>query len=708
MPNVDGSIRIDARIDASNMKKDAKQVEKQLGDVTQAAEELQDSMEEAGEAAQDSLTEGVGVGAREADKAIRQANESAGTFAERLKAVAGSLEGFGVSLKSLGVGLGLAGMIGAGVKSAAEIDRAMNDLSASTGKTRQELQGYEQVLKDIYKNNYGDSFGDISDAMGTIVQQLGQMDDTAMQEIAESAFALRDTFGYEVPDSVRAAKAMMDQFGISTQKAFQLIASGAQNGLDFSGEMLDSIEEYSVQFAKAGVSADQMFQIMQSGADAGAFNLDKVGDAIKELSIRAVDGSDTTAEGLRMIGLDAGQIAEQFASGGYAAQTAFQQIVSGLAEMQDPVAQNIAGVDLFGTMWEDLGPSVIAQLAGISNEAYGTADALTQIKETKYNDLASVFDGLKRSIELAAVPLGNLLMPALAEMASAGGDIADSLGGALDTVSPLIELVSDAFSLLAQNADTAFYTIAAGATAMAAAGVVEKLVDLGEDANLAAVLMNKAGIMVNRMFGSTAVQIGALAGMFAMFLSVVSKIHDAWDQMSEGQKVVAVFGALAIAAGILAVALHAIEGVGGIALVVAGIAAGAAGVIASLSAVNAANAKTASVGSASLGGGLSWANPPVASAASYSIPRLATGAVIPPNSEFLAVLGDQRTGRNFEAPESLLRQVVREESGGAGGDPVNVNIRFEGSLAQLARVLRPYIQAEGVRKGGNLVKAGDA
>ena len=44
MPNVDGSIRIDARIDASNMKKDAKQVEKQLGDVTQAAEELQDSM----------------------------------------------------------------------------------------------------------------------------------------------------------------------------------------------------------------------------------------------------------------------------------------------------------------------------------------------------------------------------------------------------------------------------------------------------------------------------------------------------------------------------------------------------------------------------------------------------------------------------------------------------------------------------------------
>lgn len=46
------------------------------------------------------------------------------------------------------------------------------------------------------------------------------------------------------------------------------------------------------------------------------------------------------------------------------------------------------------------------------------------------------------------------------------------------------------------------------------------------------------------------------------------------------------------------------------------------------------------------------------------IPRLATGAVIPPNGEFLAVLGDQRSGRNLEAPEDLIRQIVREEAGG--------------------------------------------
>ena len=51
-----------------------------------------------------------------------------------------------------------------------------------------------------------------------------------------------------------------------------------------------------------------------------------------------------------------------------------------------------------------------------------------------------------------------------------------------------------------------------------------------------------------------------------------------------------------------------------------------------------------------------------------SIPRLATGAVIPPNREFMAVLGDQKHGNNIEAPEDLIRKIVREEAGGVTSD----------------------------------------
>lgn len=71
-----------------------------------------------------------------------------------------------------------------------------------------------------------------------------------------------------------------------------------------------------------------------------------------------------------------------------------------------------------------------------------------------------------------------------------------------------------------------------------------------------------------------------------------------------------------------------------------------------------------------------------------SIPHLAQGAVIPPNREFMAVLGDQKSGTNIEAPADLIRQIVREEIGNGGEE---ITIKFTGDLAQLARVLSPEI-----------------
>lgn len=60
------------------------------------------------------------------------------------------------------------------------------------------------------------------------------------------------------------------------------------------------------------------------------------------------------------------------------------------------------------------------------------------------------------------------------------------------------------------------------------------------------------------------------------------------------------------------------------------------------------------------------------------IPRLATGAVIPPNAEFTAVLGDQKNGRNLEAPESLIRQIVREETEALANRPIYTKVEISG------------------------------
>ena len=406
-----------------------------VSDAGSGIESLEDVAEKTGEKISEKLSESASV-AGNLGGALK---ESLGAAAESSLPLVGNIgkltEGLsGAKVAALGVGVAAAGVVVAGVKGANDINSAMNQLTAATGATTEKSEKWRGVLESVYKNNYGEDYGDIADGIEQITKNLGDMDSEPLQSVTESAFALRDTFGYEIPESTRAAKAMMDNFGISGDQAMNLIAEGAQNGLDYSGELLDSISEYSVQFNKVGLGANDMFAIFQKGAESGAFNLDKVGDAVKEFSIRAIDGSDTTVDGFKKIGLNADEMAKKFSAGGDTAKEAFQQTIKGLAEMEDPIAQNTAGVDLFGTMWEDLGPEAVTAMADIQTSSYDTADAMNQIKDVKYDDLSSQFETLKRNVSTAVIPIGEALIPLLQTLAS------EVLPAVISFLQPLIQL----------------------------------------------------------------------------------------------------------------------------------------------------------------------------------------------------------------------------------------------------------------------------
>lgn len=171
----------------------------------------------------------------------------------------------GKAAKAIGAAFAAAGIV-EGVKQvtglATGLEKAMNEFSASTGIAIENTENYEQVMKNIYANNYGEDFQDIANSVALVNKNLGEMSDEELQSITESAFALRDTFEYDVAESTRAAKAMMENFGISGDDAMSMIAAGAQSGLEYSDELIDSINEYSVQFAKMGLSADEFLKLV--------------------------------------------------------------------------------------------------------------------------------------------------------------------------------------------------------------------------------------------------------------------------------------------------------------------------------------------------------------------------------------------------------------------------------------------------------------
>ena len=297
-----------------------------------------------------------------------------------------------------------------------EYNTAINQLSAATGATGDELDALGESVKNIYAQGLGDDFADVADGLAA-TQQASDLTGEALERATAAGFNLRDVFDYDVSESARAASALMKNFGIDAEEAYGLIAVGAQNGADKNGDLLDTLNEYSPQFAALGLSADQFIGTLVEGADAGLFSIDKVGDAVKEFNIRAKDGSDTSREAFESLGLNADKMFAAFAAGGDTAEAAFFDTVEALNSMDDPLARNAAGVALFGTQFEDLEAGVLPVLASIETAAYDGAAALQKINDVKYNDLGSAFEAIKRSAEVSLLPMASMIANTLTALA---------------------------------------------------------------------------------------------------------------------------------------------------------------------------------------------------------------------------------------------------------------------------------------------------
>ena len=320
-----------------------------------------------------------------------------------------------------------------------EWQTATNQVAAATGAAGAELENLRDVMENVYADNFGEDVADVADAVALVNRNMANLDQNGLTAATEGALALRDAFEYDVEESTRAAEAIRKNFGTSAEDAFSLIAAGAQNGLDYSGELIDTINEYSSQFAKLGFDADGMFNILQAGADGTAWNLDKVGDAIKEFSIRAIDGSDTTVEAFTSLGYNAEELMATFAAGGEGANDAFFDVLDTLMAVDDQVERDALGVALFGTQWEDLGVEAMEAMANASQAAYDTGDALEQINQVKYNDLDSALQGIGRQIEVALLPAADAMYQSLMSNMP-------EISAAIEEVSPVVAEIAEDFA----------------------------------------------------------------------------------------------------------------------------------------------------------------------------------------------------------------------------------------------------------------------
>lgn len=380
-----------------------------------------------------------------------------------------------------------------------DIDKATNDFIAKTGESTENAEQFEDVMVNIYNGNYGEGFEDIAESMGTVKTTMGDIGTEELENLTTKALVLRDTFGMDVNESIRAVNSMMDQFGISADDAFSLIAQGAQNGLNQNGDLLDVINEYSVQFENAGYSAEDMFNMLANGVDAGTWSVDKLGDAVKEFNIRASDGtvSEVIKENAKSFGLtstEAKKLASQVKTGSVGA---YKKLADTLRGVDSDTKRYQLGVELFGTMWEDLGEEAVMAMLDTKGEISTTKDALDEINSVKYDDLGSAFEGIKRNLETSvAEPIKDNVMPAVNEFVQdvdwqgVGDTIGEVFGVVVEGAISLVETVKESVQWMSEHKEVVA-AVATGVgiltTAITAYNVVQGIKSAMEAANVTTV-----------------------------------------------------------------------------------------------------------------------------------------------------------------------------------------------------------------------------
>lgn len=259
------------------------------------------------------------------------------------------------------------------------------------------------------------------------------------------------------------------------------------------------------------------------------------------------------------------------------------------------------------------------------------------------------------------------------QMALAG--LAEQLLPIVTSVTEIATAFLNWFNGLGDGTQTAVVSIAA---IVAAIGPLASLVS-----NVSSALPTLISL-----FSTLGTQGTIVAIAVGAIVSVIAALVASWDQMSDGEKVVAVLGAVAAAALTAAIALGAFQSSLTMGIAAAGIVAGIAAIMV---AINSATQRANQAAQQ-------------ARQSTSSIPGLAEGGVVPPNRPFLAVLGDNKRETEIVAPYSTIKQATSEaiaERGGGGTTTIIVK-----AADGFTRHLSYSLSEEETRRGVRLVNRG--
>lgn len=388
---------------------------------------------------------------RHASQAIDEIGNKATAVGSKMKDMGGAMT-TSVTSPLLALGAGA-------ITVATQFDTAQAKIQGQLGVTAQEAEKLTQVARDVWKKGFGEDIGQVTTDLSILKQYIKDVGDQELTKLLESGYTLQELFGTDMQESARTASVMMKVFGIEGQEAMDLITVAFQRGGDFSGELLDTLREYAPQFKALGYDAEGFTSILIAGAEAGAFNLDKIGDSAKESFLRIGDGSKSSRDALKDLGLDFNKIESDINSGGESANSAFAAVASAISLVKEPAEKSALAIALMGTPIEDLGPEFQDFFANVSTELGDFEGAAQKAGETLQQSFGERLQSTWRTTQESLLPLGETLLDiaeehlpkiidAVESAATWFGDLSPKAQGATLAIGGIVAVAGPAVAVL--------------------------------------------------------------------------------------------------------------------------------------------------------------------------------------------------------------------------------------------------------------------
>jgi phage-related minor tail protein len=397
-------------------------------------------------------------------------------------------------------------------KLASDVQNSTSKISSSLGLTKKEAEELSKVSQDLWKDGFGENLAEVDAALVQVKQNMhdiGSGDE--LKQVTRDAMQLAQTTDADLNEVTRAANNLMKGFGVSSKDAFDMMAKGAQNGLNFSNEMFDNLAEYAPLWSQMGYSADEMFGILERGSKAGVYNLDYVNDVMKEFQIRVKDGSKATSDAFDQLSPEANKVWKAFNEGKATVSDVASTVVGELKGMDDQVLASQIGVGLFGTKWEDLESDAMYAMLGTTEAMKGFEGAMGDVQKASEETFGKKWKQFTRTAQHALLPIGTILL-----------DVANEW---LPKIAKAVEFVAGAFAGLPKSMQG---TIVIGAALIALLGPL--LMIFGT-------MVTGLGA-VTSAFGGLTKGVGALGGKLGKMPGLIGKMFKAFGGAGAAQSAV--------------------------------------------------------------------------------------------------------------------------------------------------------------------------